>query len=63
MVYTDEFLGTHCAVGKKGSKNEGIEPEELGALKVSCAYGIIGNAFMFKGVHQKSKSTGASVGM
>ena len=33
LVYTDEFLGPHCAVGKIGSKNEGIEPEELGALK------------------------------
>jgi len=33
MVYTDEFLGSHCAVGKKGSKNKAINFEELGALK------------------------------
>ena len=41
-VYSEETItngshrqipGTHCADGKKGSKNEGIEPEELGALK------------------------------
>ncbi len=33
MVYTDEFLRTHCAVGKKGSNNQGINFEELVALK------------------------------
>ncbi len=33
MIYTDHFLGGHCAVGKKGSKNEAINFEELGALK------------------------------
>lgn len=33
MVYTDEFLGSHCSVGEKGSRSIPISSEDLGALK------------------------------
>ena len=33
MVYSDEFLSTRCAVGKKGAKHLPIYTEEIGSIK------------------------------